>query len=461
MRRLALTLAATALAGPAHANLFDVFGAGARSQAMAGAVAALAGDAMAAFHNPAGLTESPSAFIVGVTGLFNRTSILLTPRPLGYDPKGYGANPSARADTVEPPGTAGALLGLSAHPFSEDLAVGVAAFVPFEGFASLNTHFADEREQAFSNRLHYELLGERLESEVITFALAWRLRSWLSMGLGLMILPGAKVTAPVYARSATDLTQVDINARVGTEFSRALTAGLQVQPFEQLRVGVAFQDEVRTRIHGRSEVQVRGDEEQGVVFQELDLVTAFSPLRATLGVAWVAEGGFTASLEGTYRAWSRYTDNHNESGGFDDTVDAKAALEWPVGERTFARAGVSFTPSPVPAQTGRTSYVDNDRVGFGFGAGRDLQVFGQDLTLDIAFQVQALLTEETRKARGAYPDCAPGVRALCDESPDLAEDTPLLSAAETRGLQTGSPGFPGYTHGGYLVAASVDLRWRF
>ncbi|MEZ4467665.1 MAG: hypothetical protein R3F43_25295 [bacterium] len=58
MRRLVLTLAAAACAGPAHANLFDVFGAGARSQAMAGAVAALGGDPMAAFHNLGGSTEA-------------------------------------------------------------------------------------------------------------------------------------------------------------------------------------------------------------------------------------------------------------------------------------------------------------------------------------------------------------------------------------------------------------------
>ena len=30
-----------------------------------------------------------------------------------------------------------------------------------------------------------------------------------------------------------------------------------------------------------------------------------------------------------------------------------------------------------------------------------------------------------------------------------------------QGLQTGNPGFPGFTHGGYVITAAIDLKWRF
>jgi long-subunit fatty acid transport protein len=333
-------------------------------------------------------------------------------------------------------------------------------FAPFEGFGTATSHFADEREQYFSNQLRYELIGDRLSSEIMAIGMAYRLKPWLSMGLGMLILPGARTTAPVYVRNAADLSQVDINVAINQEARRAITAGVLVRPIEQLRVGVVFQDEIWFAVGGSALVQLRGEEAQGPVTQPLNLVTAYSPTRVSGSVAWVSED-LTASIEGTYRVWSRYLDNHAAQPGFDDTVDVKVGVEWPVSEETYARAGLGYAPSPVPAQTGRTNYVDNDRIGFGFGAGRVFEVWGQELTIDAGFQVQALITERVRKRQGAHPDCADGVTALCDEIPDLDADTPLTRAVDTIGLQTGNPGFPGYTHGGYVVAASLDVKWRF
>jgi len=460
---LRMLLVILVLAGSARANLFDVFGAGARSQAMVGALGAITADPMAIYHNPAGLTDAPPTLQLGLLGAYNRGSILLVPRPKGYDPPDYGERLRQRADTVDPPGTAGILLGFSTQLFSEDLALGVMLLVPLDGFASINGHFGDETEQYFSNRLHFELLGDALDSEVISFALAYRLRRWLSMGIGMSVLVGAHATAPVYVPNATELTDVDIEARVQTRTARAFTAGIIARPAEWLRIGVAFQDEIALRIDGESELQIRGDEEAGVVNQRLDLVTSWSPVRLTGSVAYVDDESFTVALEGTWRGWSRYVDNHNQPADFEDTVEGKLAAEWEVAERTFARAGVSFSPSPVPPQTGRTNYVDNDRVGLGFGAGRNLKVWDLDLTLDVGLQVQALLKNEVRKTRrsGTWPGCDTATRNLCDETPDQTEDTTLLRAADTQGLQTGNPGFPGYVSGGYLVAASIDLKWRF
>ena len=79
-------------------------------------------------------------------------------------------------------------------------------------------------------------------------------------------------------------------------------------------------------------------------------------------------------------------------------------------------------------------------------------------------QLQALVEATTRKASAADDDvavCAEGVQSLCDELPDREADTPGLPAARTRGLQTGNPGFPGYTHGGYVVSAGLEIRWHY
>lgn len=448
------------IAQPATANVFDVFGAGARSQSMGGAIGALTNDYMAAFHNPAGLGNAASTFGMSVFGSFNRTAIRLTPRPAGYNPPNYSERLRSRSDTVNPDGTSGVAVGGTFRLLGDNLSLGGVIFAPFDGFGTSSSHFADEREQYFSNQLHYELMGERLSTEVMAFGMSYRLRPWLSMGIGMLILPGAVTSAPVYVRNAADLSQVDINIAVDQKARRALTAGVIVRPAESLRIGLTFQDEIWFAVGGQAMVQLRGEEAQGTVIQEINVISGYSPTRVSGSLAWVHEVA-TVSLEGTYRVWSRYLDNHGALAGFDDTIDVKVGLELPMSPGTFARAGLGWAPSPVPAQTGRTNYVDNDRIAVGFGAGSDVELWDLALTIDVGFQVQALIADQVTKSQGTNPDCADGVRRLCDEFADLERDTPLTQARDTVGLQSGNPGFPGYSHGGYVVAASIDVKWKF
>ena len=169
--------------------------------------------------------------------------------------------------------------------------------------------------------------------------------------------------------------------------------------------------------------------------------------------------------EGAWAKWSRWLDARGEDGGLDDAWVLRAGVEYTTSPRTALRAGLGWHPTPVPEQTGRTSFVDNDRLVLAVGAGHELRLWGDEVAvLDLAVQLQALVPAEVVKeapADGRWPACDEGVTSVCDEVPDQAEDTPLRSAAETTGLQTGNPGFPGYAHGGYLIAASLDLTWRF
>jgi hypothetical protein len=116
----------------------------------------------------------------------------------------------------------------------------------------------------------------------------------------------------------------------------------------------------------------------------------------------------------------------------------------------------------VPDQTGRTNYVDNHRIVAALGAGSEFEWWEQRFEVDLGLQMHALLERETIKRVAARaPGCATDTTRLCDEVADSDTDTPVLSAAQTRGLQTGNPGFPGFSAGGYLVAGGVDVRWLF
>jgi hypothetical protein len=101
-----------------------------------------------------------------------------------------------------------------------------------------------------------------------------------------------------------------------------------------------------------------------------------------------------------------------------DTVSPRIGIElvWPApascdaGDRGDAwrvavRGGYSFAPSPVPAQTGFTSYADGDRHGAAVGAGYHLgRAAGVDLSLEAAAQLFALASRAERKADPSLPN---------------------------------------------------------
>lgn len=460
--RAALGVSALLWAGSAQANLFDTFGAGARSQGLAGANGVLEGDAFSSFHNPASMTWAAPGIGLGVSGLFNRSEIRLKPRPTGYDPPGYGDR-RMRPESVTPPGVAGATIGFVLPLFINDLFLGGSILFPFSGFGYANTQFNDEREQIFSNNLHFELLGERMRGEVLSFALGYRIFDWLSMGVGILVLPANRTTTYVYTPNATDPSDVEINLNIEQSARWALNVGLVAEPIPSLRLGLAFKDEMYFEVGGENRVMIRGESEAEPVLQDLNFISGYQPPQLTASIAGIDLWGLTAAFELNWRGWRRYLDNHGQQPKFNNTLEYRLGLEYAMAKHTRLRAGGGYIPSPIAEQDGRTNYIDNDRLFASLGAGRDFSVGDYNFTADLSVQLHGLLGRDVNKALrsdGRYPDCAEGGAALCDELPDDRGGL-FLGGEETQGLQTGNPGFPGYTHGGYLVVTSIDLTWRF
>ena len=82
-----------------------------------------------------------------------------------------------------------------------NVAFGFTAIMPLKAFQTQRPFYVDEREQYFSNSLHFELFEDRLESNVITFALAGNLtpRIW----------PGARLTLNQTATSSSEIYMPD------------------------------------------------------------------------------------------------------------------------------------------------------------------------------------------------------------------------------------------------------------
>lgn len=455
----------------ASATPFQVYGAGTRAPALGGAMTAEAAGADALWYNVAALVRSSSSVSFGVGFALDNAQILLKDRPSGYDVPDLGSvSPTLPSEMELVPRTATEEIG----PFatitlgavtslgSEKFRAGVLAVFPVGSGAS-TTHFSDERERIFSNQLYYELVGDGSRRWDIELGVAYRLIPQVSVGAGASILPSVSLQNFVYLPNPTDQEVVDINLEQKTGLNWALHGGILAEPTDWLRVGASYRQALAFDIAGRNEIQLLGiDAEDGEypVIQPLTWQPASTPAVFGLG-SGVDIGKVTLAIDLRYTRWSRWRDTHGAEGGFDDTMAPHLGVEYAYSDGTDLRLGLGYEPTPVPDQVGRTNYVDNSRAIASIGAGHRFNLAGLDLELGWFMQLQGLLARETDKdVLVAYPNCDDGVTSLCDEVPDDLRDPRNGELLEgTSGLQTGNPGFPGFSSGGWMAKIGVDLAW--
>lgn len=460
---------------PTYANFGDVYGFGARAASMAGAHTALANDLSALHYNISGMTFGKPGFGLGFHVGLDDVSVRLKARPNGYDLPDRGVDspriPTAyrlrqRGDTTDLPNLYQVLIGgtwsLGIHNFR----VGFAALLPANGLGAQGARFPDEREQYHSNRLDFDLIGRRSNQFSLLTGAAYRLYDWLSVGAGLSIMPSAITRGSAYLPDASDQANLDLSlsnqqgARVG------FNAGVTVQPIKPLRLGISWRGENYFAIDVVNEVQINGfqnDAKNFPVVQRSAVVANYTPDTLSVGAAW-QHGTLTLSGDVVYAYWRDFRDAQGlQPRAFHNTLSVRLGGEFLANSGTRFRAGVSWEPTPVPAQTGRTNYVDNDRLRASVGAGHPLHVLNQDFELSWVIGIQHLLPRDTNKTQlDSYPPCGPGVTQLCDEIADSTVD-PTTGQPDPAyaGLQSGNPGFPGWQSFGDLLSVGVDLAWRF
>jgi hypothetical protein len=292
--------------------------------------------------------------------------------------------------------------------------------------------------------------------------LGYRFQSWLSMGVSLMVLPEIRTVNRVFTPNAVEPDTVYLNIETENGLREAIVFGLRIQPHRALSIGLTVQDELGFVLNGFNEIQVRGTNDEAAVLQPLGIMDGYTPPRAVVALAGALEGGAVLNLDAIWQGWSRFRDHHLMESGFEDVYEFRLGAEWPFSEMAFLRLGAAWLPSPVPEQAGRTNYVDNDRVVMAAGGGRRFDLRGETMQIDVSIQLHSLVTRTTVKAQMESPQpCADGIRTICDEFPDPGAGATPAVRAQSNGLQTGNTGFPGYTHGGYLIHAGVDVRWLF
>ncbi|MCZ7584037.1 MAG: hypothetical protein M5R36_12260 [Deltaproteobacteria bacterium] len=283
----------------------------------------------------------------------------------------------------------GTVLPLPFGGFLTDrLALGFAAFFPRGVFAELDVPAPDVPQ--------YVLLRNSGQQATLAPSMSIRLHDALAVGGGAELFSNTdgEINAIVDANG-------DIQTLTGQEVytSFAPIAGLMFRPGEiwtglrPLSFGFVFREEFFThyRIPINSYV---GSTPITLIF---DATSLYTPRQWTAGLAFQSEAyGFTAEFDASYNEWSGFpdpnlfvdvafevpligvgfADSEQLDPGFKDTVTLRTGVEKHVFDTPYfgflAQGGYFYDPSPVPAQTGITNYLDTDRHVFSGGLAFDV-----------------------------------------------------------------------------------------
>lgn len=403
-----------------NASTFDVYGCGSRGIAMGNALTSLTDDWCAPYYNPAGIARRKNTLGGGI--IYSTDKLKITP---------YGnANP-----TTDIEDTFGLNVGVTNSFGTERFRFGVGIYTPLDRVQLQRTHFVDEREAFFSNQLHFELYGERTQRQVILPVIAFKISDWLSAGAGVSLFIYSRSDSYVYLPDILDQSKAYINVNNKQRYTYVPDVGILISPLEKLWIGLSYIGSDDFPIIGHSYVQVP---QLGQEFlQVIDQYVFYTPPRISLGASYQIGDSLTTSFDLVWWGWSNFHDNHGKKPNpkWRDTFVPRIGVEYKVIEEVILRGGFSFEPSPVPDQTGRQNFVDNDREIFSVGAGFPFKIDTRNCEASVHFQYQQFNKRKTIKEKeyDADPD-EPGVQ---------------------------NPGFPGYESAGALFSAGVDVGYKF
>jgi len=460
------------------------------------------GGASSTYYNPALLTDADSGLSVGVYVLSEQIGISYAgrpgtqyavpvgvvnatypngspwpsyPIPTAWLQNGRPATATTAALPARPRGSDGSghdvfayqMIGFVTKLFHDRLALGAYALMPYSRFTGADAFYADEREQYFTNSLHPELYGDRLVATSIAFGGGVRITDNLSVGLGFTLNLTNQAVTPTYVSNTGELQNILVDSNINVLVALSPHAGVSYKPLPRLRLTATAHAPEKLQIDTDfTFLLANGVQEQAGI----DFTHDYMPWQIGAGASYdvVTTRSDTVTIATTliYGQWSSYLDRHSEAPiaayGWYNTLTPVVGARVQHGDvRMFIDS--EYQPSPVPLQTGRTNYVDNDRLGFDGGADCAFELWGTAFRVGAQMQLQRLVPRyQTKLATPPpTPDGLDHYPALVqDEVPDnsILNGQPLAGA---QGLQTNNPGWPGFGSQGWLLGGGVNLEARW
>ena len=359
------------------------------------------------------------------------------------------------------------VFGLVATVFDRYLTVGVYGMAPTSTLLRGTTHYPDEREQYFSNNLHPELHGDRLDAPSMALAASSRLLDWLAIGVGTTIGLTTAVRAGTFVGNSNRIAETLV---LSTDLDATLIVaphfGLQIEPISWLGFSLtAHAPQKQDMINGLDNYLPNGDFQRADRSVVLDWMPWSFALGSQVELPRLAAHSFKVLAGASLALWSDYYDRVGERpiDGYlwANTLSVNGGLRHAYKELVSSFVDFQYVPSPVPAQTGRTNYVDNDRLGFTAGTNIELPISGTRARLRFGLQAQlhflleryqAKLDPTSERYAGKF---YPGL--VADEWRDDAVNNRGEVIAAASGLQTNNPGWPGFGSRGTIWGAGINV----
>ena len=354
------------------------------------------------------------------------------------------------------------MIGLVQRFFEGKLAVGLYALVPYSQFTGASAFFSDEREQYFTNSLHPELYADRMTATSLAFGLGARVTDTVSVGLSFTLSLKTGATTPTFLADAGRFQDILVDSKVDVNAKVSPHLGFVYRPAGRWHFSGTVHTPQKLEIETKFTFLLANGVEQtaGVSFTH-----DYVPWQISLGSTFDAyrENDKSLMLVGAllWGKWSDYVDRHSEKPipeyAWSDTIAPSLGARYATGPvRAFA--DLLYQPTPIPTQTGRTNYVDNNRVGVSGGADYQFQFLGTTMRAGAQFQLNRLIPKTTQKllvptqadGKNHYP------QLVRDELPDDATSggDPVAGRA---GLQTNNPGYPGFSNQGWVYGGGLYL----
>jgi long-chain fatty acid transport protein len=361
----------------------DEFGLGGRDTAMGMAYTAAADDFTSVYYNPAGLavTRPGLAFDFGYKAYGRLFSVP------GEDAQNFANLP---------------VVGVA---YRRDYSVAPGWLrLPALGFAAMAVP-PDLRRQREDNTPH----SIRYNSQgliPIYIGAGYEIMPGFSIGatLALGFAGSFQATAVTAGTPVTpEVTGLSLSGPV--QIAAAPHAGILLGPFSNWRFGLAFRDSQSVDVDTSFRVEpgpgsVTLPPPLGLPLASFEFVTGWSPKQIAAGVAYDGLSGWLFSADLVVKKWDEWISSTGREPNpeFRNRLVPRLGIERQLTQFLAVQGGYYFEPTPVPPQSGDTSYVDNDQHVFSFGLSYALDRFVRLRTVIApTFQVHWLPGRTTRK----------------------------------------------------------------
>ncbi len=357
-------------------------------------------------------------------------------------------------------------LGATKTIIEEWLTLGLYMLLPATSVQTQTPYYNDEREQFFSNSLHFELLEDRSQQFNIAVGLGGKVNKYLHLGAGLTFTSYTLTETAVYVPDSSDPSFQILNTSLKVTGSLSPHFSFAAYPVDDLVItGTAHLQSDNGQIELQNKTQVWGwdyeDDDQRYLGSAGSMTYGYEPLRVGGGISYAFDIGHDYKLApvlgGMWHHWSTYENRHGTkpTDKWRETASVNAGLHLKHEERQVG-FDFQFVQSPVPEQTGRETYVDNHRLIWAAGWTEYFEFEKVTVAGGVQAQMQWLLYHTTMKDLSRGEDAG----GIVDEFPDDANNymDPDVPFASAQGLQTNNPGFPGFRSGGFLVGTSLFVK---